>query len=199
MIKYIIFDLGNVLVEIHPQRTMEAFARRCNWSRDIVSSFYLSDLHLGFMDGKFPPGEFYRIMMERHPCNIDPAEFKSLWNQVIGEPKDGIEDLLSQLEKKFILAVCSNTDPWHWQKVVNKFSFIKKFKHNFLSFEMGVNKPDSRIFEMILKDLNIMGNSCIFIDDLKENIDAALKTGITGICSSDPAEIKGELQSMKII
>jgi len=113
MVKHIIFDLGNVLVDIHPELAMRAFTQRCNISYQTVKTFFLSDLHLDFMAGKFSPDDFYQLMIQKFLCNISQIEFQSIWNLVIGDPKPGIEELINTLTERYTLSVCSNTDPWH--------------------------------------------------------------------------------------
>ena len=199
MIKHVIFDLGNVLVNIHPQKTMQEFANRCGFSTEKINSFYLSDLHLGFMAGEYLPDEFYNNMMDRFTCNISQEEFNEIWNRVIGEPKEGIAYLVNQLKSNYDLSVCSNTDPWHWEVARKKCRFINDFQNYFLSFEMKPNKPDLKIFKAILDKLPATGNECVFIDDLKENIEAASTFGIKGILASESEQMRAGLRELGLL
>ena len=199
MIKHVIFDLGNVIVEIHPQDTMHEFARRCEFSEEEIRKFYLSELHLGFMGGNYTPAEFYRRMMQRFPCNISQADFFDIWSRVIGKPKDGIEQLVNQLSKQYTLSLCSNTDPWHWKISRQACPFFSRFSHFFLSFELKMNKPDRRVFEYLLQHLNAQPHECVFIDDTAENIAVASGMGMRGILTEAPSEMKTALQKLGVI
>jgi putative hydrolase of the HAD superfamily len=189
-IRHIIFDLGNVLVEIHPERTMKNFAQRCGHSLQTVQSFFLSRLHLDFMAGKYTPQAFYQTMIQQYPCQISLEEFVRIWKQVIGEPKPGIEELVRELATDYELSICSNTDPWHWEVVTRNYRFVQYFKRFFLSYQIGFNKPHPRVFETILQELRCSGEEIVFIDDSEENIKAAEKFGIHGIVASSTAEIR---------
>jgi len=199
MVEHIIFDLGNVLLNIHPHRTMDQFAKRCQYSKEIIHSFYLSDLHLGFMAGKYTPENFYREMITKFPCAIKIEEFQSIWNGVIGLPKPGIKALVDQLTKKYQLSICSNTDPWHWQLALENMKFPHLFSHYFLSFEMKMNKPNPEVFKHMLEALSTSGEKCLFIDDTYENIEAAERLGYKCIYGQDPQTFTKELIKLQIL
>ncbi len=199
MVKHIIFDLGNVIVNIHPEKIMKAFAERCHYTEKEIRSFYLSDLHLGFMEGRYEPDHFYSLMMKKFPCDLNQEEFRSIWDQVIGEPKRGIDSLIIELSEDYSLSVCSNTDPWHWEVALRKCPFLNRFERFFLSFEMKVNKPDPLIFKRILETLNAGGEECVFIDDTLDNIETAADFRIQGIHASEPQEMRQGLQEMQVI
>jgi HAD superfamily hydrolase (TIGR01509 family) len=199
MIRHIIFDLGNVLIHIHPDKVMKEFMECCHLTAEDIKKFYLSDLHLGFMGGQYEPEKFYRIMNKKFPTQLSPGEFLRIWELVIGEPKEGIEQIITLLSQRYILSVCSNTDPWHWQKVMREISLMKKFHHFFLSFEMKLNKPDPEVFKYLLHELNAKGQQCLFIDDTQENIKVAQELGFQTIWSSEPKEIEDKLKELNIL
>ena len=199
MATHIIFDLGNVLIHIHPELAMKGFEEACGIKKADLREFFLSDLHLGFMEGVYSTGEFFKTMMDEYPCSLDEHNFHMIWNRVIGEPKEGIKEIIEELKSSYSLVVCSNTDPWHWQKVVHDIPFMKEFSHYFLSFEMNLNKPDSSVFKNILSSLGVQGQDCVFIDDTPENVEVARRFGIHGIATSDPMIIRQELKRMNIL
>ena len=198
MIKHIIFDLGNVLLNIHSGRAMESFAVKCDLEVEEVSKFFLSDLHLDFMAGKYTPEELYEKTKQLYKINLNIRDFFDTWNLVIGKPKDGIIQIIEQLSSNFELSICSNTDPIHWKYCLEQYSFLKKFKNYFLSFELKRNKPDLEVFEHILTDLNTKGKACLFIDDTYANIESAKRFSIEGIHADDPGKIRAELHKLHL-
>jgi putative hydrolase of the HAD superfamily len=199
MATHIIFDLGDVLIHIHPELAIRSFSEACGLEQEKIKTFLLSDLHLRFMRGDCSTREFYKAMSEEYSCDLDERKFQKIWNQVIGSPKDGIKEIIEELKLSYSLILCSNTDPWHWQKVWHEVPFIKLFSHIFLSFEMNLNKPDASVFKLILSELGVEGQNCIFIDDTPENINSAEEFGIHGIAASEPRIIRQELQRLKIL
>jgi len=199
MVKHIIFDLGNVIVNIFPERAMKLFIERSHIPRNKIQQFYLSELHLDFMRGRYSPQEFYDKMTSEYQFELTMNDFFSIWNQVIGEPKEGITSIIDQLAGKFTLSICSNTDQIHWDYCRQHFPFLQKFRHYFLSFEMKIDKPNLEIFDRILLKLKAIGEECIFIDDTLVNIEAARHFSIQGIHAEEPSKIREELQMLELL
>lgn len=192
----IIFDLGNVLVEIYPERAMERFAKQCSLPLSAIRTVFLSPLHLDFMAGKISPEEFYQKVTQQYSCPIPREEFVRSWELVIGPPKDGIEALIEKLASRYTLSICSNTDPWHWDYVIRRYGFVRHFQHIFLSYQLGYNKPHLRVFEQVLQQLQRPSNQVVFIDDSEENIQAAKKMGIQGIVANSASQIEEKLSQL---
>jgi putative hydrolase of the HAD superfamily len=199
MIKHVIFDLGNVLIHIHPEKTLQQFADFCGFSVEKVKEFFNSPIYWDHMAGLYSPEVFYQKVIRAYPCTISMDEFKKIWNSVIGVPKEGIESLIHQLKENYSLSVCSNTDPWHWQKVMQEVSFMTAFTKYFLSFEMKMNKPDPRIFASIPEQLNCDAQECLFIDDIRVNVDQANLSGFHTILASEPVQIGNKLKQEGIL
>jgi len=199
-VRHIIFDLGNVLVDIHPERAMKAFATACQKDYEFIRQFFLSPLHLEFMRGMIPPTKFYHTLMEKYDCNIPYDEFIRIWDLVIGEPKPGIEEIVhSLLNKGYLLSLCSNTDPWHWKIAQQKCPFLKEFDYFFLSFELQITKPDSRIFQFMREKLNAQAPECVLIDDTQENLDEARRMGYLTILADNSQMVREGLAKFNLI
>lgn len=198
-IKYIIFDLGNVLVNIHPRETMQALALRCGKDVSEIQSLFLSEAHNGFMDGSLTPEQFHRNFSEEYRCNISFDEFITTWNRLIGTAKEGIDEIVEQLAANFTLAVCSNTDPLHWEIARQTLPFLNRFDHYFLSFEMQRLKPDPLMFQRVLSSLKAGAEQCVFIDDTEENILRAKALGFRVIHASESKSIRSELSRLNMI
>jgi len=198
MIKHIIFDLGNVLVNIHPKEVMEEFKHLCKKNKDKVAEFFLSKFHYDYMSGKYSSDEFYQKLNDTFQFGLDFPDFVSIWNKVIGKPKDGIEDVVLKLNSNFILSICSNTDPLHWNFCVQNYPFISDFKHYFLSFDLGLRKPDKRIFQDMIERLGTTPNKCLFVDDTYENIITADEMGFFTIHATNPGAVYAGLDQLKL-
>jgi putative hydrolase of the HAD superfamily len=56
--------------------------------------------------------------------------------------------------------------------------FKNAFDVFYLSYEIGLRKPDAEIFEFVLEQNNLIAEETFFVDDVKENTDAAASLGI---------------------
>ena len=83
--------------------------------------------------------------------------------------------------KKYQFVLLS-TDVSEWSKYITKFYGLDKyFKHKIVSGDVHCRKPDPRIYNITLKEIQVETNECLFIDDNISNILAAQKIGIDSI------------------
>jgi len=59
-------------------------------------------------------------------------------------------------------------------------------------------KPEKEIYEMIINRYHLEANETLFIDDMKENVNAAVELGLKGIILKDPKDLKEELEVFNI-
>jgi len=91
------------------------------------------------------------------------------------------------------VALLSNIDD-RLAKIIKEFDLYAPFTPCILSCEVGLEKPDPKIYELLLQEIQMPANQILFVDDRKENIDAALKLGFDAIVFSSQAQLEKELQ-----
>ena len=196
----IIFDLGDVLIDINARRALTELSKSCRAEEASVFSFFLSPTHLKFMSGQLSPEEFYCIFAQNYRFSLNFSGFFEIWNHILGPVKKDMPPLIRQLKMKgYVLLLCSNTDPVHFQYVNENYSIMRSFQRFYLSFQIGRNKPDPEIFRQILKREDVAASECLFIDDSAANIRAARSLGFQGIRMKSPAQLGKELDKLKIL
>jgi epoxide hydrolase-like predicted phosphatase len=103
-------------------------------------------------------------------------------------------DLIRELKGRYKIGLLSNApdrlDHWlenHWQ-IRDLFDAIV------YSAQVGIAKPDERIFHLILEQLNVLPSEAIFIDDFARNVEAALTLGMNAIRFTDTENLRQELR-----
>ncbi|HHE39975.1 MAG TPA: hypothetical protein ENL10_00540, partial [Candidatus Cloacimonetes bacterium] len=87
-----------------------------------------------------------------------------------------------------------------WVEYIEEYHrFLAHFSARMYSFKTGHLKNETHNFEILLADLNISSDSCLFIDDNKENIAVATKYGIKGILFKDQGQLIRELATFGIV
>ncbi len=86
-------------------------------------------------------------------------------------------------EKGFKTYLCSNT-PDEIYRHFDDIPALKLMDGIIASCDIGINKPDRRIFEALLEKYSLSADECYFIDDMPQNIEGAMKVGIKGHCYS---------------
>lgn len=179
MINTIIFDFGDVFIDLNHQKSIEAFKKLglSDWNVDLDSQNKLFEI------GKITELQFLESFQKYIP-NSDLLEIRAAWNCLIGEfPLKRLE-FLQMLARKYKLILLSNTDAIHIaffeHKVGMSFAsdFYQCFEKVYFSYEIGIRKPDEATFKLLIKNHNLSEKRTLFIDDKKENTDVAEKLGI---------------------
>lgn len=175
MIKTIIFDFGNVFINLD----IEAAHKHALETFQIES---LSEEMLGFNSfyeqGLISTDEFLEFYSENFP-KLSKEDLIDIWNFML---KDFPENRLAFLKKiqqssKYKLILLSNTNALHINYIKEHISFYEEFKNCFdafyLSHEINLVKPNQDIFEFVLNENKLKAEECLFIDDNQDNLNTA--------------------------
>ncbi len=185
--KNIIFDFGCVLVDLDKDRCVNAFKRIGAESvARYVDECRQEDLFLDLELGRIDTREFCNAVRRKAPeCVATDGAICDAWNSLLaGIPQRRLLRLL-ELRKSHRLFLLSNTNPIHWEKAVRDFfpcnghGVDDYFEGTYLSYEMHMVKPASKIFQKMLFDARISADETLFIDDSPMNCASASQLEIT--------------------
>ena len=182
MFKNIIFDFGDVFINLDKQAIFQELGERFN---QFVLPPRLIVINDRFEVGAISPSEFVSEWGAVFP-EFDAPEIIRIWNSILLNFPDYRLDFLEQLaaEKKYRLFLLSNTNALHIPKVkeimgAKKFGRFKNcFERFYLSHEIALRKPNPNIYEYVLNENELLAEETLFVDDTKENTDAASLLGI---------------------
>ncbi len=178
MIDTIIFDFGDVFINLDKQGTINSLKKLGlpEWNED------LTQLNLKFEKGQISEENFL-LGIQKHVPNASMDEILTAWNAVLLDFPLRRLEFLQKLSKKYRLFLLSNTDAIHIETFEREngasfySDFYQSFEKVYFSFELGMRKPDAEIFNYLLKNHNLSAKRTLFVDDKKENTDAALSLG----------------------
>ncbi len=179
MIKTIVFDFGDVFLNLDKQATKVALEKYG------ISEFSaeMKQKNEAYEMGLIPTKDFIGYYTEKFP-QLSEEDFIAAWNSILLDfPKHKLS-FLQQLanENIFQLILLSNTNELHIQWVEEHIPFFSEFKACFdavyLSHEIEMRKPNKDIYEFVLRNHDRKPEEVLFIDDTTENTDAAAKLGI---------------------
>lgn len=190
IIKNIIFDLGNVILNIDINKSEIEFKKHGLENFDQLYSLVSQTKIFDYLEtGKISPQEFYSQLRQISNTNLTDDIIKTCWNALILDfPAKRIEFLLN-LRKKHKIFLLSNTNQIHYEYYNSIFkkefdfkSLDSIFEKAYYSHQIGYRKPDFKAFEFVLKNSQLEPKETIFIDDNKENIEVANQIGIKTLC-----------------
>lgn len=179
MINAIIFDFGDVFINLEKEKSIEEFKKLGlpGPNEELIAQ---NDL---FEKGKISELEFIQSFQKFIP-NASLEEIKKAWNSLIGDfPLHRLE-FLQMLSGKYRLFLLTNTDFTHIDRFEHKVGmsfytdFYRCFEKVYYSYEMGMRKPQPEIFQTILNKHDLSPKRTLFVDDKKENTDVAESLGL---------------------
>ncbi|MFV5702817.1 HAD family hydrolase [Flavobacterium sp. XS2P12] len=178
MINAIIFDFGDIFINLDKQATMDALEKLGlpEWNED------LDHLNIQFETGQISRENFL-LGIQKHIPNASIKEILAAWNAILLDFPLYRLEFLQMLSKKYRLFLLSNTDAIHIETFEQKngisfySDFYQCFEKVYFSFEVEMRKPNPEIFNYLANKHDLAPKRTLFIDDKKENTDAALALG----------------------
>ncbi len=187
----IIFDLGGVIIDLATEKTAKAFATLAGISEsDVFQAHLLNAGFTAFEKGEMGSNEFRDAIRTIFSITATDYEIDACWNaMLVGLPAKKLI-LLEKLRAHFKTFLLSNTNAIHLsyiEAVMLNGRVLDTFFHKtYCSHKVGMRKPDPIIYKHILEQNNLAAEQTIFLDDNKENIEAAKLLGIQTIHIANP-------------
>ena len=181
MIKNIIFDFGDVFINLDKAATLRELNRLGMSEPDPD----LMKLFLAYEKGSFSTTSFIEQVKPIFP-NAKEDQLIEAWNAILLDFPDYRLEFLEGLAQKgsYRLFLLSNTNELHITHVEeamgnDRFNRFKRCFESFcLSHEMQMRKPEPEIFQYMLRHFDLKPSETLFIDDNLENTQSAARLGI---------------------
>lgn len=195
----IVFDFGGVM-------TLEQ-------NRNIVVEFLCETFHL-------TPSEYKRVNDEKRLATNEGKSYEQFWMGYAKRRDVQLPDNWEQQFKKVLVdamgvnpemyvlveqlkqlpiqvAMLSNID-FRLAKVIRDAGLYEPFEPCLLSYELGISKPDPKIYQILIDTLDMPAKEIVFIDDKLENVEAAKAMGIDDIHFQSKEQLLEELSQRGI-
>jgi glucose-1-phosphatase len=196
MVKAIIFDLGNVLINFDHRIAVRKISPLCAKTEEEIFNFFFDSPLTGlFEEGRIEPGEFFSEVKKALKLNIAYAAFLPVWNEIffLTESNRSVYSLAKALRKNYRLALLSNINTLHFDYLKDHFPVFDPFHNLLLSFEMKLKKPDIQIYKKTLAALAVQPEETFYTDDRPELIESAGRLGIQGFVFRGVEQLKNDL------
>lgn len=184
MIRNVVFDMGNVLLEYRPITACLRHAGNPSDAQAILEALFMAPEWEHKLDGCFiTEAEMLEIAHHRLPTQ----ELRELCTRVFEDfhedaltPMAGMDKIIEELhERGFRLFLLSNVGE-RFYSYKHKLPRGDLFDGMLLSGEEKLLKPDPAIYHRILEKFSLQAQECLFVDDWQVNVDAAISTGMAG-------------------
>ncbi|SHF84203.1 putative hydrolase of the HAD superfamily [Bacteroides luti] len=184
-IKNIVFDFGGVIVNFSREAAVKKFEEiGVANANDLLDAYHQKGAFLQVEDGTINAEEFRIILSELAGKELTYEQVKEGWlGFMLDVPQYRLEYLL-ELRKKYKLYILSNTNPYvmSWARS-NDFTIAGRplddyFDKIYTSYELKAVKPGKTIFELMIKDADMLPGETLFVDDGPANIKMAKELGM---------------------
>ena len=190
MIRSIVFDLGGVIMTICQEEAIKRFKSiGLKNVEDYLNPYTQTDIFGDIEEGKISAEQFRAKLSELIGKEVTYEECKFAWLGYRQDVPLRNLDILRKLKAQgYKLILLSNTNPFMMSWGLsgefdgNGNSLESYFDSLYLSYKLGVMKPNKKIFQYIIDNEKIQPGESLFIDDGERNINAARLLGFKTLC-----------------
>ena len=197
MIKNIIFDVGKVLVEYDPDGMMKKLGFDEETLQTVNQAVFQNESWNESDRGVLSPEELLEAFIANNPA------YEKEIRQVI----DAVGDTISLMpytvewvkglkEKGYHLYILSNYAEYTYEKTSHKMEFLPYMDGVVFSYRCKLIKPEKEIYEYICKTYELKPEESVFLDDRKDNVEAARNMGMHGIVFENYAQGSETLEQL---
>jgi len=197
-VEFVLFDLGGVLIELGGVATLQEMAGIAS-DDDVWHRWLASPWVRRFETGRCSAVEFSAGVVAEWQLDLTPERFLEVFRDWPIGPYPGAQDLVDQVHRSVPVGCLSNTNSMHWEHQSATWPMLDGFDRRFLSFELGLVKPDVDIFQAVADQLPVDPARVLFLDDVALNTDAARSFGFRSEQVRGPEECRTALTAVGLL
>lgn len=200
-IRAVVFDLGAVLIDWNPRHLY----RRLFDGDDVAMERFLADVCTPAWNAGLDAGgswhEAVELLARRHPEQRDLiVAYDERWPEMLGGPIQGTVEIVRELLASGVgLAVLSNWSAEKFPVARERYAFLDWFETLVISGEVGVSKPDPRIYRYLLDRTGFDPATTLFVDDQPANLVVAAAHGLRTHQFRDAPTLRADLVSLGLL
>ncbi len=197
--KAIVFDLGKVLVDFDFNRVVDRLLPRCRYAETALKPIIGQETSLlpKYETGQIDTEGFFEEARAISGFQGSLEEFSEIFGNIFW-PIEAMVSLQNELKcHGYPTFIFSNTNELA-VRYISQFPFFHKFEAYILSYEHGVLKPDSPIYEVVERVTGRTGDSLIYIDDRHENVATGDARGWYSIRHETPEKTRKALDRILV-
>jgi len=199
-IQAVIFDLGGVAFDYRPERRLQEFAAQTGESaqtirRRLIDSGYSLSCDSGRLQGEAIYREGVRMLGHR----LTMAHFRDLWVSAFS-PNSAVIELATALKPRAAVALLTNNSAMVRDGLeLHHAAAMSVFRPQLFSSDVGIMKPDPRIFAALLNLLGIEPGEALLVDDAAKHIASAASVGLAVHHFRSAQGLAAELRRLELL
>ncbi len=197
----VVFDLGGVLIDWDPRHLY----RRLFDGDEAAMERFLTEICSPAWNAEQDAGRSWHDAVEAlaslHPEQRELiVAYDECWAETLGGPIQGTVEVMADLRAGGLrLAALSNWSAEKFPIARERYDFLGWFEGIVISGDVGISKPDPRIYHELLERTGFDPAATLFVDDVPANVAAAATLGMRTHLFSDPAALRAELEALELL
>jgi glucose-1-phosphatase len=191
-IKTIVFDLGNVIIDLEIERTWASLRHYLgdDFYEKIKEIYPTGDVFIDFEVGRISEKTFFETLQKASEQPVSIRLLMEAWNAMLLTINPVRFKMLTRLKEKYNVFLLSNTNETHvnfvdgYLQTIFGFSIkefdARYFNRVYYSHLIHLRKPNISIYDYVINDAKILPSETLFIDDNEDNIKGVIKAGWHG-------------------
>ena len=192
MIKYIIFDLSEVLIA-GIIGIEEFLCSKVQTPKDKIVKSFSGEWLKEYLSGNIDEDLYLSEIIKRENWRVDAEEIKKIIRMNFHKKVDGVLPILERLSGEYKLVLHSDHSKEWIEYTKSIHPFLNLFEHIFFSYELKMTKHNPEAFRKVIHSIKAEPEECLLIDDHLKNIINAASIGIHGIQFIDSNQLSEEL------
>ncbi len=198
-ISSIVFDIGGVLIDWNPRHLFRKI-----FESEEEMEWFLANVCTYEWNVQQDGGKLFSVataeLQEKFPEYSDKiALYYGRWEEMLDGEIKGTVEILQRLKSAGIpVYALSNWSHEAFPVAYNRYDFMKEFDGLVVSGYEKLLKPDHAIYRVLMNRYNINPEESVYIDDNKQNADAAAELGFHAVHFNSPGQLRTELRSLGI-
>ncbi len=201
-IRAVVFDIGGVLEINPPTGWVEKWEARLHLKagelderlRDVSRAGSLGTISEEEVEKRI--GEILHFVQNDRGLGQVEAFMADLWEEYLGTLNVELATYFSSLRPRYQTAIISNSFVGARSREQERYHFDEMTDVIIYSHEVGIAKPERRIYELACERLGVQPGEMIFLDDAKRCVAAARDCGIHAILFQNTAQAIADIEAV---
>jgi glucose-1-phosphatase len=198
LVDALLFDFGNILVDIDFHRAFEAWARATDMPVvEIARRFAFDSAYEAHELGELAPAGYHASIREALGIELSYDDFLAGWNAIFVQPREGMDRLLPALAASTPIYLFSNTNALHHAYWSSEYrALLEKFSGIFCSHQIAARKPSPEAFRIVAGKMAVTPSRIAFFDDLPDNVEGAREAGMLAFHITSLPDLRDALHKL---
>lgn len=188
----LLFDLGGVIIDIDFDRALRRWTPLSGYCfEELKTRFEFDAAYQRHERGELGSGDYFKVLRDRLKLEGSDEQIAAGWNAIFAGEIAGALDAVRTARALLPCYAFTNSNPVHQAAWSTAYPDVRAaFDRVFVSFELGLRKPERAAFEAVARAIGVAAQAILFFDDTLENVLGARGAGLQAVHVRSPEELR---------